>query len=353
MALVLDLDNPWAQLRRHIFNFEHALALIPSEQNLRGSLPLLKAHSDPVVCSALDQLIRSVAQVDVLVPQKHHQLVSSLIRMLCRRLDAIEVRLDVYTRLALWERLWLTLHREQMSHQSMTWCWQHCVDVSFAIAHIGKALKKDPLWSPAYVRQQRDSFDAEEAMVALINHRSSETHFTASRAPLDADILHGIDLSIKCTNPSARAWVQFSLSAEQEINSQKLRRLKQSPATIFLSPWTLARYLGDQTQKQQDHFWDAFEVNSPRTLKVQSRLIALALASVCKRINTTPMSLQTALLQIPERELDHLVICFLRDHIGRRSHRPYRPHKSLPSVSEVLESEVRMEVAKYSKLFKL
>jgi hypothetical protein len=254
-------------------------------------------------------------------------------------MDATDVKVDVYTRLALWERLWLSLAREQMSQLSVNACWDQCVDYSVAISHIGWRLKNDLHWSPAHVQSQRDSFGAEEAIVALINHSSALTSLSATVAPLDADVLHGLDLSLKRSKPPARAWIQFSLSAEEGLNTKKLRQLKRSAAVALLSPWTLSRYLRARTQAQQALVWRALAITPPRDLRAQSRAIAKALELLSDHINADRHYLDTALLSHAHQALSDLIICFLQEHIGRKAARSYRPHKKLPPVSDILEAE--------------
>ena len=337
-----ELHDPWIELRRCVLRFEHALALIPSGL-ISPDMPvsrLLSEDADPVIYSAVRQICDAIVQMREMIPSRHQRLVSSLMGTLCRRMDATELRIDVYTRLALWERLWLSLVREQTSQLSVNACWNRCVDYSVAISHIGWRLKNDLYWSPAHVQSQRDSFGAEEAIVALINQSSVLTSLSATVAPLDADVLHGLDLSLKRSKPPARAWIQFSLSAEEGLNTKKLRQLKRSAAVALLSPWTLARDLRDRTQAQQAQVWRALATTPPRDLQAQSRVIAQALELLFDHINADRHHVDIAPLSHAHQALSDLIISFLQEHIGRKAARSYRPHKKLPPVSDILEVEL-------------
>ena len=278
MTLV-ELEAPWSSLRRHVNRFEHALAQLPEDLKDHGSL---QTQLDVLTRSVLDQAIDALVQLRGLVPTAYDQLNISLSGTLSRRLDASEVKLDVYTRLALWERLWLNLQRDRIESFSENQCWARCVTLSSAIARIGWQLKSDPLWSPAHVYEQRHTFYAEEAIAQLINSRRDELCLTVDVAPLDADILHGLDLSIKRSQPKARGWIQFSLSAEGDLNLKKLSKVRRSAAIALLSPWTLAQYLRDQPRARQHLFWEVSGEGAASSLQTQARLITRSLVvTIC------------------------------------------------------------------------
>ena len=337
-----DLEEPWLYIRAQVTLFEHALALIPS--GATASLADIQRSSDSIVRSALRQALVAITDLERAIPSAHRAFILCLIGALCRRVDASEVKLDVYTRLALWERVWISLTQSSTASLSSDERWARCVEMSSAISRIGWHLRQDPLWSPAHVLAQRDAFEAEEILVELINHQTEST-LTATIAPLDTDILHGLDFSVCRAEPAARGWIQFSTSAEESLNRQKLKKLKRSAAVTLLSPWTLARHLRALSPERRDRFWDEVGEEEPHQHIAQSRAIARILTNLCHHVNGNMRRPQARPLRPKDRAFLALITHFLGAHLGRRAARSHRPRRGWPPLATGLDMEVRQLLA--------
>ena len=302
--------------------------------------------------SSIRATLKALDHLSALEAPYGHAISESLRCSLARRLEGQDIQLEIYTRLALWERLWITLsliHRDTEDEGVEERCAQACVSMSEAVARISEQLRSDPQWSPAVVYERRGDLEAEVAIVNLINQHQLFDVFSAELAPLDADILHGLDLSVRRVTPRARGWLQLSLSAEEELNRKKLRRLKRSAAVGLLSPWTLAGlcmkpHVKSHVSAQQSHpdssqgATHELEVEPPQQLAIDlnldlnasqrhnARLIARPLEELLATQRGTSGSRATR----EHTAIIKLIRLYLEQVLGRRATRKYRLQRGLP-----------------------
>lgn len=339
------LQGGWHQLRRLILDFERAFSLIHHQGEMGRDVSQCEISR-----SAIRSALEALEYLSALEAPHGHKISGSLRCSLARRLDGQDIQLEIYTRLALWERLWITLstiHRDTDDESVEERCARACISMSEAIARISEQLRSDPRWSPATVYERRGDLEAEVAIVNLINQHPLFDGFSAELAPLDADILHGLDLSVRRAAPRARGWLQLSLSAEEELNRTKLRRLKRSAAVGLLSPWTLAALcMKSHVSAHQSHpegsslgaSAHAFGVESPQLLALDlnldfnasqrhnARLIARPLEELFATLGDSSGSRVTR----EYTALIKLIRLYLEQILGRRAARKYRLQRGLP-----------------------
>lgn len=329
-----ELEPSWDLIRREVLNFERALALISpqlqaKERSVIGSL-------DVITRSALEDSLRSLSRLKETSATYGDAVVMSLERSLARRLLGWDIQVSLYTRLALWERLWIALSTP--SRPLAVDQGPHYRAMGSEIARVAAALKSDPLWSPVHVYQRRLDFQAERAIAQIMNHSSGFEGISAECAPLDADLLHGLDLSVKREHPKARAWIQVSLSAERELNQSKLKRLKRSAAVALLSPWTLAGVLISIEPSRSVALCSALKLNPSASQESTARKISQILKALTLHVelNADP----------PDDSARRAIITLMRSLIerslGRKASRKYLIQRGAPEAPEHLLYELSL-----------
>ena len=250
--------------------------------------------------------------------------------------------IGVETRLAIWERVIaqvsdeLTLFRSDeqvregkghLLHISRLF-WSHSLNKAEEVYSIVSSLRTDPHWRSSHVRARKSDYRAERQLVELINTSHQVNGIIASLAPLEADLLHGLDISVRRKSPRASAWLQFSLSAENKLNQHKLIQLKKSAAVALLSPWTLHEFLMQREDVQESS--RLFSHDRPHTAIARARSIGETLLLLLQGSYSSE-------LEPACRELEVLIAQFISSVLGKPASRRYRPKKRALVNEEALK----------------
>ena len=252
------------------------------------------------------------------------------------------------TRSALWQRLWLS---SQWHWGAEAWAVRPLEkkDLNQVRAHLKSMnqicvhFKSDPLWNPQQVIKRRADFFAEASIADQISRLSD---LEVKLAPLEADILKGLDLSVKRRAPRARSWVQLSLSGEEASHLKKQTQMKRSAANCLLSPWTLATLI-EEGEGMSHRIWPLLGLSpsiswtrqtTARELAYHLRRLFGVVRSDLSIDNTTAMRART--------EVCSLFIELIERNLGKPAARSFKMDKrvSLTApprgfIDALLESE--------------
>ena len=120
--------------------------------------------------------------------------------------------------------------------------------------------------------ERRADFYAEASIADQISRISD---LEVKLAPLEADLLKGLDLSVKRRAPRARSWVQLSLSGEEASHTKKRAQMKRSAANCLLSPWTLATLI-EEGEGMSHRIWALLGLSPSRSWTRQTAARELA-----------------------------------------------------------------------------
>lgn len=330
------------ELISYVESIEHLIATLPQISSTSGE----KGREEDSVDSVLTQLstvsrlelerlrtsrerVSSLAQGDVSYLKIIEMIYLQFVSYTWCRLNGLSPRISAQTRLSLWHRLWI----------SYEWRWgvdQHlerAIDLDCLLsinAHLESInlicakFRSDPLWNPRHVHERRSDFFAEESIAMLVSERSE---LQVTTAPLEADILEGLDLSVRSQRPKARGWLQVSMSGEEKVHRVKNRKLNRSAAISLLSPWTISELIHERA-RARDPVWKLLGINPSPSWSHENyaREIAQLFRSLLgvsrlelSTLNTDQQRVQSMLLELCET--------VIKQNLGQRAKKPYRKPK--------------------------
>ncbi len=260
------------------------------------------------------------------------EVISELIAYTWARAMERITPLSLSTRLGMWSRLWISLSwrygQEEWKKRPLDQSIAKSVrDHVRSLNIIAVNLRSDPYWSTADLYKQRGDFFAEESLAYLLSQRSS---FSVSLAPLEADVLQGLDLSVKRKSPKAKGWIQLSLSGEGDVHLKKIERLKRSAACCVLSPWSLCEYLrtpelSPAERLLRDSLWTKLNINysTSWSLQTEARALGQAMKTLLGVSLNTILSSQGESQEVRET-LAEISALYLHSQLGVRARRTYR-----------------------------
>lgn len=227
--------------------------------------------------------------------------------------------------------------------------WEHTLlrsrpSIKLASSEIGRAysrlghelfwmitqLRSDPLWNTSTFRKHAQDFQSELWFVELINEHPELEGYQSQIAPLEGDLLYGVDLSIQRSSPRGRAWIQLTLSAEEDIHQKKRKRLSRSAASGLLSPYTLQQ-CADQhlSTKEFQMLWSSISDHPPPcSSTARARFIKEGLLRFIRAKDT---AIPFPLARLIKKNIDGIL-----GRPAKRKFRPKRPNKI--EVSPLIET---------------
>ena len=338
-------------LQKALHQFEFDLARLPVSQIKVASSTGESAHLTEEILKKLDevhfelQAIKKSFQTfeqfslepcfDSSFNLVWKQFLAELRCQLSLKLEGKGTRLSVYSRLSVWERLW-TAWRWQYGFDSLEYHrlslrdLKDCLGTCRALTAMTWYMKSDPLWSPTKIRQAQSDFFSEASLCYALNQFSS--HLSFGLAPLEADILAALDISVKRAKPNrAKAWFQFSLSAEKSLNNKKLSRLNKSAAIALISPYTLTLFLKESSDNiELRKIYDQLKLGPKEPAHIMPETYARELAKLMKKLFAVSSS------RVSQYCLDGLsslaVMCqliemYVEHYLGQKSRIKYRAFK--------------------------
>ena len=349
-------------LQKALHQFEFDLARLPSPQikvtsstsesdNLTEE-PLIKLDEVHFELQAIKKSFQTFVQFslepcfDPSLKLVWKQFLAELGCQLSLQLEGKGTRLSVYTRLSVWERLW-TVWRWQYGFDSLEHHrlnlndLKNCLGTCRALVAMTWYMKSDPFWSPMKICQAQSDFFSEASLCYALNRFSRHLDFVV--APLEADILAALDISVKRAKPNkAKAWFQFSLSAEKSLNTKKLSRLKKSAAIALISPYTLALFLKERSNDMVlRKIHDQLRLGPMEPRSIITDTYARELAKLMKKLFAVSLS------KASQYDLDsssslaamcRLIEVYVEQYLGQKSRFKYRGFKvDYPENSLVID----------------
>ena len=335
-------------LQKALLQFEFDLAQLTNDKTislcLKETDKLSRQDKDHLTSYSLQAVKRSyntllslmlTDQIEHSFQRTWKQVLLELRRQISLRLEGIGLQLSVHSRLSVWERFWTSLRWRYGSdsienHHLNLSDLKAFLDTCQAITSLTMHMKADPLWSLSDVRRTKGDFFAEESLCQLLNQYQENLQF--SLAPLEVDILSAIDLSVKRSKPNrARASFQFSLSAEDLLNQQKILRQKNSAAIAVISPYTLTKFLIDFADREKvGRIYLMLGISEVDARKINIGQYARDLAQVMrKHFAVTRIQLELGNLQNNPQlvSLCELIELFVEHYLGKKASRKYKNFK--------------------------